>query len=99
MNKDTIVTVVLFNGAELIGKFVEEDFNTIKINKPRMVQANQQGIGLVNGVCMTGKEPTGDFQISKNSVMFMVETVDELQAGYMKQTTGLDLPKKQGIIS
>lgn len=99
MNKDTIVTVVLLNGAELIGKFVEEDFNTIKINKPRMVQASPQGVGLVNGVCMTGKEPTGDFQLSKTGVLFMVETVEEMKSGYLKQTTGLDLPTKQGIIS
>jgi len=99
MKKDTIVTVVLLNGAELIGRYIGEDFNSITIYKPRMVQASAQGVGLVNGVCMTGKEPDGDFQLPKTGVLFMVETVNELANGWTKQTTGLDLPPQTGIIS
>ena len=31
MKKDTIVTLVMINGAEIIGKFVSEEFQTVKI--------------------------------------------------------------------
>ena len=97
MKKDTIITVVLLNGAELIAKYVEEDFNTITVYKPRMVQAGPQGIGLLNGICMTAKEPNGNFQLPKHGVLFMADTVDELAVGWTKQTTGLDLPNKSII--
>jgi hypothetical protein len=99
MKKDTIVTLVMNNGAEIIARYIEEDFNTITVYKPRMVQASQQGVALVNGITMTGIEPKGNFQFPKSSVMFMIETVDELANGWRKQTSGLDLPPQTGIIS
>lgn len=86
------------NGAEIIGKFIADDFNSITIYKPRMVQVNQQGVGLVNGVCMTGKEPEGDFDFNKTGIMFMIETVEELAAGWTQQTSGIAVPKKSGLI-
>lgn len=92
VNKGTITTLVMANGAEIIGKFVEENGGTITLNRPRMLQATQQGIGLVNGICMSGVEPDGDFSFSKTSVMFMIQTAPELSAGYMKQTTGIEIP-------
>lgn len=98
MKKDMIITVVLLNGAELIAKYIEEDFNTITVYKPRMVQAGPQGIGLANGICMTAKEPNGNFQLPKHGVLFMAETVDEIANGWSAQTSGLSLPTK-GLIS
>ncbi len=92
MNKGTIVTLVMSNGAEILGKYVDEVGTTITLNRPRMLQANQQGVGLVNGICMSGVEPDGDFNFSRNSIMFMIQTAPELSAGYMKQTTGIEIP-------
>ena len=86
------------NGAEIIGKFIADDFNSITIYKPRMVQASQQGVGLVNGISMTGKEPDGNFDFPKTGVMFMIETVEELAAGWTQQTSGIAVPKKSGLI-
>ena len=98
MKKDTIVTIALNNGVEIIGKYLADDFNSITIYKPRMVQASQQGVGLVNGITMTGIEPKGDFQFPKSSVMFMIETVEELAAGWTQQTSGIAVPTKSGLI-
>ena len=86
------------NGAEIIGKFIADDFNSITIYRPRMVQASQQGVGLVNGISMTGKEPDGNFDFPKSSVMFMIETVEELAAGWTQQTSGIAVPTKGGLI-
>ena len=86
------------NGAEIIGKFIADDFNSITIYKPRMVQASQQGVGLVNGISMTGKEPDGNFDFPKTGVMFMIETVEELAAGWTQQTSGIAVPPKSGLI-
>lgn len=92
MKKDTIVTLIMNNGAEILGRFVEEDFTGITIYKPRMLQATQQGVGLVSGICMSGVEPNGEFQFSKTSIMFMIETSKELADGWTSQTSGIAIP-------
>jgi hypothetical protein len=96
MNKDDVVTLVLINGAEIIGKWVESDSDKYIINRPRMVQANQQGVGLVNGVCMTGEEPKGDVAFNRSGVIFVIKTVEEMAKGYQQQVSGLVLPT-QGL--
>ena len=52
MKKDTIVTLVMINGVEIIGKFVSEEFQTVKIYKPRMVQVTQQGVDFLSTVSL-----------------------------------------------
>ena len=54
-----------------------------------MVQATAQGVGLVNGISMTGKEPDGNFTFPKTSVMYMIETMKELADGWTSQTSGI----------
>ena len=87
----------MINGSEIIGRHVRTDENWITIFKPRLVQATQQGVGLVNGICMTGKEVDGDFDFPKHSVAYMVDTMKELADGWTTQTSGIEVPKK-GII-
>ena len=87
----------MINGAEIIGRHVKTDEHNITIFKPRLVQATQQGVGLVNGICMTGKEVEGEFSFPKHSVAFMVDTIKELADGWTTQTSGIEVPKK-GII-
>ena len=98
MKEGTIVTLVMNNGAEIIGRFVAEDFTTITLYKPRMIQASQQGVGLLNGICMTGTEPNADFVFNKTGVMFIIETMKELAAGWTQQTSGIAVPQQGGII-
>jgi hypothetical protein len=92
MEKNKVVTLVMSNGAEILGKFIEEDFSMITLYKPRMLQATQQGVGLVSGICMSGIEPDGNFQFAKTSVMFMIETSKELADGWTSQTSGIAIP-------
>tara|TARA_B100000212_G_C27334611_1_gene516283 strand:- start:985 stop:1269 length:285 start_codon:yes stop_codon:yes gene_type:complete len=92
-----IKTLVMINGAEIIGRLVKTDENNIIVYKPRLVQATQQGVGLVNGICMTGKEVDGEFNFPKHSVAYMVDTMKELADGWTKQTSGIEVAPK-GII-
>lgn len=87
-----IATLVLVNGAEIIGKFMGESPENFVLNKPRMLQASQQGVGLVNGVCMSGVEPDNDINFNKSNVIFIIKTVDELAKGYQQQVSGIVLP-------
>jgi hypothetical protein len=102
MKDGTIVTLVFTNGMEVVGKYIIDDMVNYTIYKPRLVQVTQQGVGLVNGICMTGKEPKSNVQFAKNGVLFMVETSDEIANGWTQQTSGLTLPQKgltQGLVS
>ena len=56
MNKNDIVTLVLTNGAEVIGKYIVDDMMSYTIERPRLVQVNENGVALVDGVCMTGEK-------------------------------------------
>ena len=98
MEKGTVVTLVLNNGAEIVGKFVEETFSSIVINRPKIVQVTQQGVGLVNGISMTGIEPKGNFDFAKTSVLYYIETSEEVANGWTSQTSGIALPQK-GLVS
>ena len=98
MRKDDIVTVVFVNGAEVIGKFVEQLDQVVVINKPRMVQITQEGMAMVPGICMTGEEPKGNFQFSKNNVLFIINTVEQLANQYQQMTSSIVIPKTGGII-
>jgi hypothetical protein len=98
MEKNKIVTIIMHNGAEIIGRFTKEDMMTITLYRPRLLQATQNGIGLVDGVSMSGVSPDGDFDFNKSSVMYMVETAKELAAGWTQQTSGIAVPTKSGLI-
>ena len=92
MKNGDIVTLVLTNGAEVIGELVETSPMDYTLNRPRMVQANQQGVGLVNGVCMTGEEPKGNVSFNRSGVIFVIKTIEEMAKGYKQQVSGLVLP-------
>jgi len=98
MTKDDVVTVVFVNGAEVIGKFVEQLDQVIVINKPRMVQITQEGMAMVPGICMTGEEPKGDFQFNKNNVLFVIKTVEQLATQYQSMTSSIIIPKSKGLL-
>lgn len=98
MKKDDIVTVVFVNGAEVIGKFVEQLDQVIVINKPRMVQITQEGMAMVPGICMTGEEPKGDFQFNKNNVLFAIKTIEQLATQYSSMTSSIIIPKTKGLL-
>jgi hypothetical protein len=98
MKKDDIVTLVLINGAEIIGKFVQETDQTIVLNKPRMVQVAEEGLAMIPGLCMTGEEPKGDFQFNKGGTLFVIKTVSQLANQYEQMTSSILMPKTQGII-
>ena len=94
MKENTIVTIKLVSGEELVGKYIIDDMVNWTIYRPRLVQANEKGVGLYDGICLTGKRPDDNIQFPKNSVSFVVETIEEIANGWTTQTTGVALPTK-----
>lgn len=98
MKEDTIVTLVLTNGAEIIGKYITDDMMSYTIERPRLVQVNEKGVALVDGVCMTGEKVDGTLQFNKTCVSFVLPTMKEIATGWQKQTSGIQVPQKSVIL-
>ena len=101
MKENDIITLVFSNGMEVVGKYVVDDMVNYTIYKPRLVQVTEKGVGLVNGICMTGQEPKSNVQFAKNGVLLVIETAAEIANGWVSQTSGLAIPQKglQGLVS
>ena len=97
MKQNDIVTIVLTNGAEVIGKYIVDDMMSYTIERPRLVQVNEKGVALVDGVCMTGEKVDGTLQFNKTCVAFIVPTMNENATGWQTQTSGIQVPQK-GVI-
>jgi|TARA_B100001094_G_C18031539_1_gene720386 hypothetical protein len=97
MKQNDIVTLVLTNGAEVIGKYIVDDMMSYTIERPRLVQVNEKGVALVDGVCMTGEKVDGTLQFNKTCVAFVLPTMQEIATGWQTQTSGIQVPQK-GVI-
>ncbi len=83
------VTIRTTAGEEIVGRFVEEDANSIKITKPLALQASQQGIGL--GPWVFTVDPASTIKLNKSAVVFVHKTEAEIAKQYTSQTTGIAL--------
>ena len=83
---DTI-TIRTTAGEEIVGRFVEEDANNIKITKPLALQATQQGIGL--GPWVFTVDPANTIKLNKSAIVFVHKTAKDMASQYVQATTGL----------
>ena len=82
---DTITIKTLTD--EVVARFVEEDANTITIQKPLSLMATQQGIGL--GPYAFTIDPNAKLKINKSTVIFVTKTESQMASQYMASTSGI----------
>jgi len=83
-----IVTLKMVGGDEVIGKLINEHTdNDVKLSKPLLVMMGQQGFGLAPYILTAS--PDAPVKISRNHVISIVKTYDQVAKEYVKQTTGL----------
>lgn len=97
MNK--IVTLVLLNGAEVVGRLIEEGADTTTIYKPRLVAPQQNGIAFVPGISMTGVEIKGNYVMPNRSILFMLDTQDQVASAWQQATSGIQLATGNGLVT
>jgi len=96
----TIVTIVLPNGAEIVGRYTKTQKDQYILYKPRLVQAGESALSFVSGICMTGATSPIEVAFKFTSVMFMVET-DPTIANAWREATGTKnviVPEKSPLI-
>ena len=85
---DTI-TLKTNAGEEIVARFVEEDTNSITVQKPMAIMASAQGVGL--GPFAFTIQPDSKVKLNKNSMMFVQKTDAEMAKQYVSSTTGIQI--------
>jgi hypothetical protein len=85
---DTI-TMKTTGGEEIVARFIEEDTNTITVQKPMAIMATGQGIGL--GPFAFTLNPEAKVKINRHSLVFVHKTDGEMAKQYIGSTTGIQL--------
>jgi hypothetical protein len=95
--KDDTITFKLTNGDEIIAKIVEDNDREFIVSKPCTVMPSQQGIGLIQSLFTS--ELNKSIAIDKSHVMMHAPTISDIEAHYLKTTTGIDVAPAGKIIT
>jgi hypothetical protein len=90
-----IISLKLFSGEEIVGKFVKEDMSSITIGRPLSIAMTAKGPGL--GPVMFTINPDADYSINKSAVVLQGHTLKDVGEQYTFQTTGIQ-PVSAGSI-
>ena len=85
---DTI-TIKTTGGEEIVARFIEEDANTVTIQKPLAIVATGQGIGL--GPFAFTINPDSKIKVQKHSLVFIHKTDNEMSKQYIAGTSGIQM--------
>lgn len=84
-----IMTVVLVNGEEIVGRLKEMDDKVVVIEKPVKIALNQKGMGFAP-VCIS-IDDASEFTFKQEHVLFVAPTRQEISEPYIQATTGIQL--------
>jgi hypothetical protein len=96
-DKDDTVTFKLTNGDEIVAKIVEDNDTAFVVYKPCTVMPSQQGIGLIQSLFTS--DLSKNISIDKRHVMMSANTLPDVEAHYVKTTTGISVAPKGKIIT
>ena len=91
MNVNDVVTIVVGNGTEYVGKFRDETPDVFIIGDPHIVTPNGENLGFMPTVAMTGEPKIGEVKFQKSQVTLVVPTAEAVEKEYRKASSGLIL--------
>lgn len=83
-----VVSLKLLNGDEIIARFEGESTTEIKINKPKALTVNAQGLGMIPWLFLGDRDT---ITLQKAHVFCMVPSQKDAANQYMQGTTGIAL--------
>ena len=96
-NKDTIVSLKLVNGDEVVAKVVEDTPEHFVVSKPCTVVPSAKGLGLIQSLFTSDLNKS--ISIDKSHVMLHATTVKDVEDYYIETTTGITPATAGGIIT
>ena len=87
IDKDTVYTIKIANGDEIVTKIVEEDDATYTISKPLSVVPGPQGIQMI--MSLFTANPDKNYSLNKSQCSLIGVSRDEVSDSYIEATTGI----------
>ena len=84
-----VVTLKLTSGEEIVGRYVEETAHGIKIEKPMVLAAGPQGLGMAPYVFTVN--PDRAVTINHPAIAMQAQTDKAMADQYLQSTTGIKL--------
>jgi len=91
MEINQVVTVVVSNGTEYVGKFRDETTDGYIIGDPHIVAPQGDSLGFMPTVAMTGEPKVGEVKFQKSGIILVVKTAEAVEKEYRKASSGLIL--------
>jgi len=100
-----VISVKLVSNDELVAKFVEETADTLTITKPLLLnisideRSGKPGLQMLP-FFMLGADTDDKITLKKNHIIAMVNSREDVKAGYIHNTTGIAIPtgNEKGLI-
>jgi hypothetical protein len=93
---NTVYTLKLNSGEELIAKVIQTGSEFITIEEPVSIAPTQQGMQMIPSVFTAN--PKGEFKLNTNSIALYAETDDSIKMKYLEATTGIKIPDKKIVL-
>jgi len=93
---NTVYTLKLNSGEELIAKVIQTGSEFITIEEPVSIAPTQQGMQMIPSVFTAN--PKGEFKLNTNSIALYAETDDSIKMKYLEATTGIKVPDKKIVL-
>jgi hypothetical protein len=93
---NTVYTLKLNSGEELIAKVIQTSGEFITIEEPVSIAPTQQGMQMIPSVFTAN--PKGEFKLNTNSIALYAETDDSIKMKYLEATTGIKVPDKKIVL-
>ena len=93
---DSIYTIKISNGDELVAKITGEDDATYTVTRPLTVVPGREGIQMIFSLFTAN--PDKNVSINKTAVAMICQTREEVGDHYLEATTGLKPVRKPSII-
>jgi hypothetical protein len=94
MKVNDIVTVMTTTG-EYVGKLTQMD-TAVVLQDPRMITANEQGMGFASGVAMSGEENPKEMTIM--NPVFLCATNSDVADAWRTMTSGIVTPNSKLVV-
>ena len=91
MEINQVVTIVVSNGTEYVGKFRDETTDGYIIGDPHIVAPQNDSLGFMPTVAMTGEPKIGEVKFQKSGIILVVKTAEAVEKEYRKASSGLIL--------
>lgn len=94
---DSVYTVKLMSGEELVVKVVESTDDSITVSEPVSVAPGPQGMALMPSLFTA--DHSHPITINKSSIVMQALTDEPVRIKYIEATTGIRVPEKKILMS